>query len=79
MPRIISPLAGVEALTFDVFATAVDWLGTVSRELESQAKAKGHTQPEDWITFATEQIKGYSFHTLSQIQKSRDQVFIRFC
>lgn len=58
-----NPLAGVEALTFDVFGTVVDWLGTVSRELETRAKEKGHTRSEDWVAFAIEWRKGYLYHT----------------
>jgi len=58
-----NPLAGVEALTFDVFGTVVDWLGTVSRELETRAKDKGHTQSEDWVAFVIEWRKGYLYHT----------------
>ena len=30
-------LEGVQALTFDVFGTVVDWLGSVVRELKQKA------------------------------------------
>jgi hypothetical protein len=64
MPRsYVNPLAGVEALAFDVFGTVVDWLGTISRELEFYAKVKGYTQSVDWIAFTIEWRRGYLFHT----------------
>jgi len=59
----INPLSGVEALTFDVFGTVVDWLGTVSRELEAHALSKGYSQPVDWTAFTIEWRRGYLFHT----------------
>jgi len=59
-----NPLADVEALTFDVFGTVVDWLGSISRELECYAKAKGYTQPVDWVAFTKEWRSGYIYHTL---------------
>jgi 2-haloacid dehalogenase len=34
-------LAGVKALTFDVFGTVVDWRGSIMREIRSLAQAKG--------------------------------------
>ncbi|MDB5811017.1 MAG: 2-haloalkanoic acid dehalogenase, type [Betaproteobacteria bacterium] len=34
-------LAGVKALTFDVFGTVVDWRGSIVREIRTLAKAKG--------------------------------------
>lgn len=61
--KTANPLAGVEALTFDVFGTVVDWLGTVSNELESHAKGKSHPQSENWDAFTTEWRKGYLHHT----------------
>ncbi|MBZ5629928.1 MAG: haloacid dehalogenase type II [Acidobacteriia bacterium] len=43
-------LAGVKALTFDVFGTAVDWRGSIIREGEQWALARGlHL---DWARFA---------------------------
>lgn len=43
-------LAGVKALTFDVFGTVVDWRGSISREGEAINRAKGLTV--DWPRFA---------------------------
>ncbi len=34
-------LAGVKALTFDVFGTVVDWRGSITREARALAQAKG--------------------------------------
>lgn len=34
-------LAGVRALTFDVFGTVVDWRGSIAREMRALAKEKG--------------------------------------
>ena len=34
-------LAGVKALTFDVFGTVVDWRGSIAREIRMLARAKG--------------------------------------
>jgi len=34
-------LAGVRALTFDVFGTVVDWRGSIAREIRMLARAKG--------------------------------------
>jgi 2-haloacid dehalogenase len=45
-----SLLAGVRALTFDVFGTVVDWRGSIVREGERLNRAKGLTV--DWAQFA---------------------------
>ena len=36
-----SSLAGVKALTFDVFGTVVDWRGSIAREVRALAQTKG--------------------------------------
>jgi 2-haloacid dehalogenase len=43
-------LAGVRALTFDVFGTVVDWRGSIIREGERLNRAKGLAV--DWAAFA---------------------------
>jgi hypothetical protein len=35
---MLSPLAGIEVLTFDVFGTVVDWQGTGIRVLKKKVK-----------------------------------------
>lgn len=65
--KLSQPLAGVEALTFDVFGTVANWLGTVSEELESRAKGQSYTKTEDWDEFATQWRKGYLHHTYAEI------------
>jgi len=43
-------MAGIQALTFDVFGTVVDWRGSVAREAEALLAPKGHAL--DWGGFA---------------------------
>src|SRR5512141_1902728 len=43
-------LAGVKALTFDVFGTTVDWRGSIVREGEQRGREKG--LQVDWARFA---------------------------
>src|SRR5271154_3561176 len=43
-------MAGIEALTFDVFGTVVDWRSCVAREAERLLGPKGHAL--DWGGFA---------------------------
>ena len=43
-------VAGIEALTFDVFGTVVDWRGSIAREAERMLAPKGHKL--DWLRFA---------------------------
>ena len=40
----------IQALTFDVFGTVVDWRGSVAREAERLLAPKGHAL--DWCGFA---------------------------
>jgi 2-haloacid dehalogenase len=47
----------VKALVFDVFGTVVDWRGSVIRELEAMARAKGLAG--DWAGFADAWRGGY--------------------
>ncbi|KAH8116897.1 haloacid dehalogenase [Phellopilus nigrolimitatus] len=61
-------LDGIEALTFDVFGTVVDWHGSVVRALkakaaESDSKQLRSTTDEDWSDFAKEWRKGYMVTT----------------
>lgn len=48
---------GVKALVFDVFGTVVDWRGSIIRELEMLARAKGLSA--DWARFADDWRGGY--------------------
>ncbi|PBK65158.1 haloacid dehalogenase [Armillaria solidipes] len=54
-------MEGVEALTFDVFGTVVDWHGSVSAELK--ALGQDLALSADWDAFATEWRKGYLTNT----------------
>ncbi|SJL12600.1 uncharacterized protein ARMOST_16028 [Armillaria ostoyae] len=54
-------MEGVEALTFDVFGTVVDWHGSVSAELK--ALGQDLTLSADWDAFATEWRQGYLTNT----------------
>jgi len=44
-------MTDVQALTFDVFGTVVDWRSSIIREGEALARAKGITHV-DWAKFA---------------------------
>jgi 2-haloacid dehalogenase len=50
-------LAGVKALTFDVFGTVVDWRSSIMREAELLTKSKGLVL--DWGKFADAWRAGY--------------------
>ncbi len=50
-------LAGVQALTFDVFGTVVDWRGSIIREGEALGAA--HGLEVDWAAFADAWRGGY--------------------
>ena len=50
-------LAGVQALTFDVFGTVVDWRGSIIREGEALGAA--HGLDVDWAAFADAWRGGY--------------------
>ena len=50
-------LAGVQALTFDVFGTVVDWRGSIIREGEALGAA--HGLGVDWAAFADAWRGGY--------------------
>ena len=50
-------LAGVQALTFDVFGTVVDWRGSIIREGEALGAA--HGLAVDWAAFADAWRGGY--------------------
>ncbi len=50
-------LAGVQALTFDVFGTVVDWRGSIIREGEAFGTA--HGLEVDWAAFADAWRGGY--------------------
>ncbi|KAI5117431.1 hypothetical protein M0805_007002 [Coniferiporia weirii] len=57
-------LEGVEALTFDVFGTVVDWHGSVVRAMkvraaESNSQELKNVTDEDWSDFAKEWRLGY--------------------
>ncbi|KAK0443226.1 haloacid dehalogenase [Armillaria borealis] len=54
-------MEGVEALTFDVFGTVVDWHGSVSAELK--ALGQDLALSADWDAFATEWRQGYLTNT----------------
>ncbi|KAK0470767.1 HAD-like domain-containing protein [Armillaria novae-zelandiae] len=59
-------MEGVEALTFDVFGTVVDWHGSVSAELKvlgEELALGGAFLAADWDAFATEWRKGYLDNT----------------
>ncbi|TDL21296.1 haloacid dehalogenase [Rickenella mellea] len=58
-----NPLDGVEALTFDVFGTVVDWHGTGTRALQDTAERMGLNAEEDWSAFAKEWRDGYIQNT----------------
>jgi len=51
-------LAGVKALTFDVFGTVVDWRGSIIKEGEALGAA--HGLDVDWAAFADAWRGGYS-------------------
>ncbi|MDQ2695237.1 MAG: haloacid dehalogenase type II [Pseudomonadota bacterium] len=51
-------LAAIRALTFDVFGTVVDWRGSIVREGEALAAARGLTV--DWGRFADAWRAGYA-------------------
>ena len=50
-------LAGVQALTFDVFGTVVDWRGSIIRE--GDALGAAHGLEADWAAFADAWRGGY--------------------
>jgi len=52
-----NPGGSVKALVFDVFGTVVDWRGSIIRELEAFARAKGIAA--DWAGFADAWRGGY--------------------
>ncbi len=57
-------LDGIEALTFDVFGTVVDWQNSVVRALRDKAlrsagAAAAVVEEEDWTAFAKEWRQGY--------------------
>jgi len=52
------PLAGVQALLFDVFGTVVDWHGSIVRELLHKSRGT-QFEHEDWSAFAREWRAGY--------------------
>ncbi|KAF5360228.1 hypothetical protein D9757_011886 [Collybiopsis confluens] len=59
-----SSLDGVEALIFDVFGTAVDWRGSVIKELEALGKKCSLSESsDDWAEFASEWRTGYIHNT----------------
>jgi 2-haloacid dehalogenase len=51
-------LTGVQALTFDVFGTVVDWRSSIIREGEALSRAKG--MAVDWERFADAWRGGYA-------------------
>lgn len=58
MSLAAAELAGVKALTFDVFGTVVDWRGSVIREGEALGTARG--LDVDWAAFADAWRGGYA-------------------
>jgi 2-haloacid dehalogenase len=58
MNEIKADLAGIKALTFDVFGTVVDWRGTIIREGETFGRRQGLTL--DWAQFADAWRAGYA-------------------
>ncbi|KAL5489861.1 hypothetical protein ACEPAI_4693 [Sanghuangporus weigelae] len=66
-------LEDVQALTFDVFGTVVDWHGSVVRELKKRAlqpdsdELKKFTD-KDWSDFAEEWRRGYAIKTRERSQ-----------
>jgi len=57
-------LESVEALTFDVFGTVVDWHGSVVRAMKARASKSDwpglrSVSDEDWSDFAKEWRRGY--------------------
>lgn len=82
-PGTVSPLAGVRALTFDIFGTAVDWRASVTEELVLRAHRKassGSPLPErlqslqegDWARFAQEWRNAY-LHFVKTFDPHRDE------
>lgn len=57
MPSPAQDLSEVEALTFDVFGTVVDWRSTIIREGEELGRRKG--LEVDWAAFADDWRAGY--------------------
>jgi 2-haloacid dehalogenase len=53
----LSARTGIQALTFDVFGTVVDWRSTIIREGKALGKAKGIET--DWARFADAWRAGY--------------------
>lgn len=53
----MSDFSGIQALTFDVFGTTVDWCWGIAREAEALLGPKGHRL--DWIAFANRWRKEY--------------------
>ncbi|EJD02361.1 haloacid dehalogenase [Fomitiporia mediterranea MF3/22] len=68
MSSEVNPLKDVQALTFDVFGTVVDWHGSVVSELKQQAaksaskEVNSYTE-KDWSDFAKEWRMGYRTKT----------------
>ena len=56
-PQSSPRVAGVKALTFDVFGTVVDWLSSIIREGQLLSEAKG--LDVDWAAFADRWRAGY--------------------
>lgn len=54
---MMTPPAGVKALTFDVFGTVVDWRGSIIGEGESLNRDRGWRV--DWAKFADQWRSGY--------------------
>ncbi|KAK0186857.1 haloacid dehalogenase [Armillaria mellea] len=63
-------MEGIEALTFDVFGTVVDWHGSVSAELK--ALGQDLALSADWDAFATEWRKGYLTNTARIAREGSD-------
>lgn len=61
-------VAQVQALTFDVFGTVVDWRGSIIRELEAFGRSKGIAA--DWVAF-TDAWRGLYQPQLSKVREGR--------
>ncbi|KAL5532703.1 hypothetical protein ACEPAF_4477 [Sanghuangporus sanghuang] len=66
-------LEDVQALTFDVFGTVVDWHGSVVRELKKRALQSNSDElkkftDKDWSDFAEEWRRGYTIKTRERSQ-----------
>ncbi|KAL5489860.1 hypothetical protein ACEPAI_4692 [Sanghuangporus weigelae] len=64
----LTALDGIQALTFDVFGTVVDWRGSIVSQLTRRAARSNSTElkrftEQDWQDFATEWRQGYMNQT----------------